>query len=348
MSLATRCPACGTVFRVVPDQLKVSEGWVRCGRCSEVFNGAQRLFELDAGAPTTPPRPDEAFAAPRATPPRVADAPVPPAVPAAAKAAPTTADAAAADGPTPGAAIREAAPTAAPAESSGNPIGERPAGGTDETAEPTAETAETAETVESVESVESAESVPAEAPDAAAPAVVAAPSPATPGFVRRAERAARWRSPRRRAALAVLSLCLALLLVAQVGLQYRDHVAARWPATLPWLQSACAALNCRVEPPRYIDALNVDSSGLVRLPDSALYQLSLVVQNKAPMRVRMPAVDLALTDLQGQTTVRRVLTAAELGQAADAVPAGGEVTLQATLELGERRIAGYTIELFYP
>ena len=335
MSLATRCPACGTVFRVVPDQLKVSEGWVRCGRCSEVFNGAQRLFELDAGAPTTPPRPDEAFAAPRAPPPRRADAPVPPAVPAAAKAAPTTADAAAADGPAAGAAIREAAPTAAPAESSGNPIGERPAGGTDETAE-------------TVESVESAESVPAEAPDAAAPAVVAAPSPATPGFVRRAERAARWRSPRRRAALAVLSLCLALLLVAQVGLQYRDHVAARWPATLPWLQSACAALNCRVEPPRYIDALNVDSSGLVRLPDSALYQLSLVVQNKAPMRVRMPAVDLALTDLQGQTTVRRVLTAAELGQAADAVPAGGEVTLQATLELGERRIAGYTIELFYP
>ena len=109
-----------------------------------------------------------------------------------------------------------------------------------------------------------------------------------------------------------------------------------------------AALDCRVEAPRYIDALNVDSSGLVRLPGSALYKLSLVVQNKAPMRVRMPAVDLALTDLQGQTTVRRVLTAGELGQSADSVPAGGEVTLQATLELGERRIAGYTIELFYP
>ena len=50
MSLATRCPACGTVFRVVRDQLKVSDGWVRCGRCSEVFNAAQRLFELEADA----------------------------------------------------------------------------------------------------------------------------------------------------------------------------------------------------------------------------------------------------------------------------------------------------------
>ena len=34
MSLATRCTSCGTAFRVVQDQLKVSEGWVRCGRCN--------------------------------------------------------------------------------------------------------------------------------------------------------------------------------------------------------------------------------------------------------------------------------------------------------------------------
>src|SRR5512137_3115831 len=47
MSLATRCTACGTVFRVVQDQLKVSEGWVRCGRCNEVFNALEGLFDLD-------------------------------------------------------------------------------------------------------------------------------------------------------------------------------------------------------------------------------------------------------------------------------------------------------------
>ena len=47
MSLATRCTACGTAFRVVQDQLKVSEGWVRCGRCSEVFNALEGLFDLE-------------------------------------------------------------------------------------------------------------------------------------------------------------------------------------------------------------------------------------------------------------------------------------------------------------
>jgi predicted Zn finger-like uncharacterized protein len=48
MSLATRCPSCGTIFRVVQDQLKVSEGWVRCGQCHEVFHGIEALFDLDS------------------------------------------------------------------------------------------------------------------------------------------------------------------------------------------------------------------------------------------------------------------------------------------------------------
>ena len=43
MSLVTRCPACGTQFKVVRDQLRISDGWVRCGRCSEVFDASLDL-----------------------------------------------------------------------------------------------------------------------------------------------------------------------------------------------------------------------------------------------------------------------------------------------------------------
>ncbi|HEX7438712.1 MAG TPA: zinc-ribbon and DUF3426 domain-containing protein [Caldimonas sp.] len=57
MSLATRCTSCGTAFRVVQDQLKVSEGWVRCGRCSEVFNALEGLFDLEREAPPEWQRP---------------------------------------------------------------------------------------------------------------------------------------------------------------------------------------------------------------------------------------------------------------------------------------------------
>ena len=58
MSLATRCTHCGTIFKIVQDQLKVSEGWVRCGRCNEVFNALPALFDLDKDPP--PPRPAHA------------------------------------------------------------------------------------------------------------------------------------------------------------------------------------------------------------------------------------------------------------------------------------------------
>ena len=54
MSLATRCTHCGTIFKVVEDQLKVSEGWVRCGRCQQVFHALPTLFDLEREAP--PPR----------------------------------------------------------------------------------------------------------------------------------------------------------------------------------------------------------------------------------------------------------------------------------------------------
>ena len=38
MATTAQCPSCSTRFRVVPDQLKISKGWVRCGKCSEVFD----------------------------------------------------------------------------------------------------------------------------------------------------------------------------------------------------------------------------------------------------------------------------------------------------------------------
>lgn len=50
MSLVTRCPACTTTFKVVRDQLRISDGWVRCGRCSHVFDATLDLHEAPDGA----------------------------------------------------------------------------------------------------------------------------------------------------------------------------------------------------------------------------------------------------------------------------------------------------------
>ncbi|MDZ5628996.1 MJ0042-type zinc finger domain-containing protein, partial [Achromobacter xylosoxidans] len=52
MALTTRCPECGTSFKVVPDQLRVRNGLVRCGACATVFDGRACLLpETGAGMP---------------------------------------------------------------------------------------------------------------------------------------------------------------------------------------------------------------------------------------------------------------------------------------------------------
>lgn len=83
MSLATRCPHCNTIFKVVQDQLKVSEGWVRCGRCTQVFNALEGLFDMEREAPpqrVVPPAPSTSPTP--YTPPPVQQAPAAPQAPA--------------------------------------------------------------------------------------------------------------------------------------------------------------------------------------------------------------------------------------------------------------------------
>src|SRR5690606_33748952 len=47
MALATTCPQCKTSFKVIPDQLKLRRGLVRCGVCQHVFSGIDYLRYVD-------------------------------------------------------------------------------------------------------------------------------------------------------------------------------------------------------------------------------------------------------------------------------------------------------------
>ena len=55
MTLTTRCPGCHTVFKVVQDQLRLADGWVRCGRCAETFPAHDALAQLQASTGTPDP-----------------------------------------------------------------------------------------------------------------------------------------------------------------------------------------------------------------------------------------------------------------------------------------------------
>lgn len=56
MALATRCPNCQAMFRVVSDQLKLRGGLVRCGNCRHVFDAIGSLSYIeDASLALAPP-----------------------------------------------------------------------------------------------------------------------------------------------------------------------------------------------------------------------------------------------------------------------------------------------------
>ena len=348
--LATRCPACSTVFRVVPDQLRVSGGWVRCGRCTEVFDATQSLVDLDTGAPRlwsdehaprpTPPAQAErgahagvAAEPPAWSPPPPAPAPAP---------APTSTPAPQRWARGPGLA------PLSPPEEAPTPAGPMPAQQPAAPGDAPTDAPADAPTVEPTVEPLPAPAAPAADPP---PADLRTDATGTPAFVRRAERAERWQRPRVRAALAALAVLCGFALGGQIAMAYRDLAAARFPQARPALEQACALLGCRVGPARAINALAVESSGLVRVEKSSIYRLSVALSNRAGIDVALPALELALTDTQGRLIARRVLFAADLGAAQSTIGAGRELALQATLQAAlpaSEPVAGYTIELFYP
>jgi hypothetical protein len=114
------------------------------------------------------------------------------------------------------------------------------------------------------------------------------------------------------------------------------------------LQLACAPLGCSVEPLRRMASLSVDGSNLRQRGPEGSYELLVNLRNRSNTSLMMPAFELTLTDTQGQPLVRRVLQPVDLGARTTTIAAGADMSLQTTLAIADRRIAGYTVEIFYP
>jgi predicted Zn finger-like uncharacterized protein len=355
MSLATRCNACGTVFRVVQDQLKVSEGWVRCGRCGEVFNALEGLFDLEGNSGPVPLAREPIAAPPPPPPPHSSSAHS--SSPMAFDPAPAFAAVAMPEAtlpPDPPGTAAEPSPEApvdfdGPAWNDADPIvtaaPDTLGAAGDTLADSRVESSFDRSTPASGYSLDLVDS---QVPDEAL-VVTDLPAEPAPSFLREEARAAQWQRPRVRRALAVLALLLAVILGMQVAVQQRDELAARWPAAAPMLQSACNLLGCEIDAPRVLEALAVESSGLTRVDGAPLYRLQVALRNRATTAVLAPAFDLTLTDLRGDVVARRVLMPSDFGsQAPRRLAPGEDWSALAVLDLGDTRVAGYTVELFYP
>ena len=328
MSLITRCPACGTMFKVVPDQLRISEGWVRCGHCSEVFDAASQL-QGDMGARSTVPGD-----LPAALPPAPPKTNVRDARDSGLRSTPSEAFPSSLTTEI-GSSLPPEAPDSAQLNDEARAMIEGP--------------------LDRPFVLQRVEEPPARASMRSMPPVESGLERETDlhdlSFVRDARRNAFWSSGPMRIVQWALVLGLGVLLGGQFAMHERDRLAAMQPDWKPWLQAMCEHLNCRLAPPRQIDAIAIDSSSFNKLRTDA-YRLNVTLKNQGGMDVEMPALELTLTDAQDQPVLRRVLLPSDLQPRRLVLAAGGDwsgsVALTVTAAGAGPRVAGYRVLAFYP
>lgn len=345
-SWATRCNACGTSFRVSEDQLKISDGYVRCGRCDAVFNARSTLFDLDA--PVSAP-------APLADAPSAAVAPSQPFEPAFASAA-AEIDEQAEDSVFPPTAVPDE-PLPSQDESAREPSWDETLQAVPDRAEPSWDeapaselpVAPTEDATARMRELLGAEAAPLGELSAATPTPASESPHVWPSLSRGPVKASAAAVPRQRRWTA-LGLVMAALLAFALPLQWawieREALRAQVPELDALLQRHWPTLPSSGW--RQLDGLSVASSSLQATPQGRAYQLELLLHNRAPHRIAVPWLDLSLSDVDGKLLLRRAISPAELGNDKQ-LQSGEQRRLSMVFRVdAERAIAGYELGLFHP
>jgi len=317
MSLITRCPACETMFKVVPDQLRISDGWVRCGQCGEIFDASQHLL-------ADPHLPKKTVVA------ALVEAPVDIVVPVV---------------------------PVDPADLADPPVEQPvPEPALDFTLELPGNEPPWAETVVPEQPViDPAPALPDEKPPLE-PIAIIAPRPVVDpvqevSFMQVRKVKTIWQRRGIRVALLLAAAILLIALVVQILIHERDRIAAAAPAARPVLLALCNWNQCSLSPLQQIESIVIESSSFT-LTRGDIYKLAFSLKNNALVDLAMPAIELALTDAQDQPLIRRVILPVEFGAPSNPLAAGSawsssmSLSVKATANMD--RIAGYRMLAFYP
>ena len=361
MSLITRCPACGTMFKVVTDQLKVSQGWVRCGRCTEIFDASihfvtAKTTEVTPSPPALLPDDEITDQVVESSQHKVIAVVI---------------------------AEQVANPLTLPSTTQDEVVDSRDTEATNglnpvshkhEPEKPDVLLTDNASLVDTLPAAllpRREELVQrATVDDVALSSSFTQPAndenEDTVSFVENAKRKNFWKKPLVQWLLGLLSILLITVLIFQGLIQNKDSLAALQPQAAPLLQTLCKYLHCQIQPLRRIESLVIDSSSFNKVGSDA-YRLNFVLKNTSALTLEIPFLEVTLTNSQDQTLVRRVLTPAQFGLTATTLRGGSELTGVVTMNVlgstGSRtdsalpasaaplllmRVAGYHVLAFYP
>ena len=374
MALATKCPQCGALFRVVADQLKLRGGLVRCGQCRAVFDAIGSLTYVDDAAlaqtrtitALTQPLPAAAVPARararrepsrqhlRAETPRTRPAPANTS-PSKQALGPATTLRIAPTAPATlaNASLRRSAPlpTASPDRHERDDEAKRHSRSKRERAiqeeaeavlgVPTLiapggrERVDVSSIVDGIEVIELA-ALPGETEARPAQPTRVPVAEEEPEFIR-ADKS------RARRGFSIIfgggSVLLAALIALQLAVIFRAELLARIPQARNALVQLCGVFGCTVGWPTQVDQLAVIGSELQTIPGTDVLELTAVIRNRAGFRQALPAVEVTLTDSLNRPIARKVFTPA------DYLAAAGEPSSRIEDGLGSG--SDYTIRLFF-
>jgi predicted Zn finger-like uncharacterized protein len=352
MALATRCPKCQALFRVVADQLKLRGGLVRCGSCRHVFDAIGSLTYVDDNAVLTQP----AGSTPASTPtpiPTATAAPSPP---------PTERPALSekrlepsrridlagseagvptlilTDLPTP---IQEAlqSETPVPAAAAEQPPAET---AQDEDAERKArrERRRQRKLGEERARADAAQGTEEDQDDEAM----------EPEFLQGGQQSRGFSI-----VFGGGSLLLFALMLAQLAVVFRIELSTQFPALRPTLVQLCKPFNCNVGWPTRAELLAVVGTELQAVPGTDILELTAVIRNRAGFGVALPAIEVTLTDTNNRDVARKVFAPvdylASSGQSSNRIEeglaAGADYEVRIHFEARGLSAAGYRVYPFY-
>jgi hypothetical protein len=156
----------------------------------------------------------------------------------------------------------------------------------------------------------------------------------------------------RQAAWAAGATLLALALLAQGVLVFRNQIVQSSPHMRPLMENLCAGIGCDLPLPRDATLIAIESSDIQ--PDAsreAFFTLHVTLRNRAEFAQAHPHLEVTLTDARDKALVRRVLEPAQWLPAdapKDAFPAHREIAAQVAFEAPMVAAAGYRVWVFYP
>ncbi len=313
-----RCPACHTLFRIEPRQLKAARGQVRCGSCGAVFDGLESLVNREemsreelSAISRTAETDTRQWQLPFDEAPESADQPT---------------------------EEKKQANVTSPSRV--------------EKITPVSSTANAESAVDRTQNVQPPSAAPENKPEASTT------EPPQPVKIRLKPPRYDLTSsepepvPKRtgaRIAWALGSLLMMALLAGQIIFHNRESLALD-PHWRPWLQRVCDHAGCVLPPqrdPKAIEMVDRNVQSHPKYQNALLITATLV--NQAPFPQPYPLVELSMTDLDQKRIASRLFKPSEYvegGNGKGLIPPGGSVRLKLEIADPGQEAVGFEFEFF--